>query len=408
MSSDVDSKSYLTSESAALPPRPPYDNPMSNECLPSQIQASIQQAGHEVEESLMARIKGGNLELADRRLELLASRTLTSPCLNSQQVKGLITFCLVISSGYSDSAISFIHSLILMLPDYGTKIQPIMDILFSKDGLLILQKSTIRTHLIFGSMKNRMSWTISGFGISTLTKHLYLNSFTKVGSASVARIDTFHAKEEFQFSVIYSSSNMSLSVPQCRLVANATDFDPGDPETIWNSTASHLSKKLLTRHYFQWPFDNFAFDDFAFDDFAFWVEIQQINSPRFWLPSPTAKELGLTSLHVVSGQGKSEFIRLLKGRNEEWGSLWAPPSCARIDHLFDRDHVWVVTQTMVSIETLALWAMHAMQAYKVYPGFWGRLLLTSSSKDGHLTTKMCYVLSPFFHWNVFSPCSSVN
>jgi len=30
-------------------------------------------------------------------------------------------------------------------------------------------------------------------------------------------------------------------MPEYKLIANATDFDSGDPETIWNFTVSHLS-----------------------------------------------------------------------------------------------------------------------------------------------------------------------
>lgn len=68
--------------------------------------------------------------------------------------------------------------------------------------------------------------------------------------------------------------------------------------------------------------------------------------------------------------------RLLKGRNEEWGNLRLPFFHARIGKLFDRDYVWVVTQTMVSFENLALWTVHSVLTNKVYPGFWGRRLLT--------------------------------
>ena len=74
-----------------------------------------------------------------------------------------------------------------------------------------------------------------------------------------------------------------------------------------------------------------------------------------------------------------EFSGLLKGWNKGWGSLRVPFYHARIGKLFDRDYVWVVTRTMVSYKNLALWVMHQVHAYKVYPGFWGRLVLASSS-----------------------------
>ena len=64
--------------------------------------------------------------------------------------------------------------------------------------------------------------------------------------------------------------------------------------------------------------------------------------------------------------------RLPKGWNKEWGSLQLPCSRARIGKLLDRDYVWAVTQTMVSFGNLALWAVHTLRYYKVYPGFWGR------------------------------------
>lgn len=65
---------------------------------------------------------------------------------------------------------------------------------------------------------------------------------------------------------------------------------------------------------------------------------------------------------------------LFKGRDREWGSLGIPDFHARVGKLFDRDYVWVVTQTMVSFDKLALWALHNVLTYRVYPGFWGRIL----------------------------------
>jgi hypothetical protein len=71
---------------------------------------------------------------------------------------------------------------------------------------------------------------------------------------------------------------------------------------------------------------------------------------------------------------------LPKGWNEEWGSLQLPCSRARIGELLRRDYVWAVTQTMVSFENLALWAVHTVRYYKVYPGFWGRRFLSFKSR----------------------------
>jgi hypothetical protein len=80
----------------------------------------------------------------------------------------------------------------------------------------------------------------------------------------------------------------------------------------------------------------------------------------------------------------------LKGWDKEWGSLGIPVFRARIGQLFDRDYVWVVTQTMVSFDILALWALHGVLTYKVYPGFWGRILrhLNKSTPDAPSSDKL--------------------
>lgn len=52
---------------------------------------------------------------------------------------------------------------------------------------------------------------------------------------------------------------------------------------------------------------------------------------------------------------------LLKGRSREWGNRKVPFYHADTSKLFDRDYVWFVTQTMVSINW-TLWA-----SYKVFP-----------------------------------------
>jgi hypothetical protein len=110
---------------------------------------------------------------------------------------------------------------------------------------------------------------------------------------------------------------------------NENDTNPnlGDLETVWNSPASHPSYQQSIQ----------VVKDYLRAVFA------------------TIKNAGFP-----------------KGWNEEWGSLRIPSFHARIGQLFDRDYVWVVTQTMVSFENLALWAVHNVLTYKVYPGFWGR------------------------------------
>jgi hypothetical protein len=80
---------------------------------------------------------------------------------------------------------------------------------------------------------------------------------------------------------------------------------------------------------------------------------------------------------------------LPKGWNEEWGSLQLPCSRARIEKLLYRDYVWAVTQTMVSFENLALWAVHTVRYYKVYPGFWGRRLLSFKKGRELNNTSVC-------------------
>jgi hypothetical protein len=61
-----------------------------------------------------------------------------------------------------------------------------------------------------------------------------------------------------------------------------------------------------------------------------------------------------------------------KGRGNQWFSV----HLARTTTLFDRDSVWVVTQTMVSMgSSLQLLGDRRWLCldFKVYPGFWGRL-----------------------------------
>jgi hypothetical protein len=134
----------------------------------------------------------------------------------------------------------------------------------------------------------------------------------------------FPAKEETQFGTIFSYNQHLLLY---EMNENEKTPNLGNLETVWNSTASHPSYRR---------------------------QIQITISMDTWL--------------LV-------FDGFPKGRNVEWGSLQDPSfHHARIGQLFDRDYVWVVTQTMVSFEKLALWAVHNVLTYKVYPGFWGRKL----------------------------------
>ncbi|KUJ17773.1 uncharacterized protein LY89DRAFT_61245 [Mollisia scopiformis] len=164
-------------------------------------------------------------------------------------------------------------------------------------------------------------------------KYPYNNSSAKVGPDYILPTNTFHAKEELQSNIFYSL----FDTLQWRWIENETNLSPGEPETIWNSKASHLSAART------WA---------SLIGIGGYSQLQSVNSC-------------INDIDTVN--------RFLKGRYEEWGNLETPYFPTKIDKLFDRDHVWAVTQTMVSLETLALCAMHVLQAYKVYPDFWGRL-----------------------------------
>ncbi|CZR66365.1 uncharacterized protein PAC_16266 [Phialocephala subalpina] len=203
----------------------------------------------------------------------------------------------------------------------------------------------------------------SGSGKTTFMKYLYNDSSTNIGSALVAWTETFYAKEELRFDITYSSSDKLPSLPRHKMIANETNLGPGDPETIWNSMASHLPQgEPLFR---------------CTSRFSFTPTQKQSRESRF-LQSFCRSYRMKIRYEVRNEPEVDEHGRSSKGWDEEWGSFWVPIFHSRIGQLFDRDHVWAVTQTMVSLETLALWAMHNVYAFKVYPGFWGRLLLGSS------------------------------
>ncbi|PVH83842.1 hypothetical protein DL98DRAFT_652286 [Cadophora sp. DSE1049] len=119
----------------------------------------------------------------------------------------------------------------------------------------------------------------------------------------------FHAKEEHQHDTATSSYDEYNDFLLFESAAYETNFDPGDPEMIWNSAASDIShqRQHIRAMILSW------YDELAPDV-------------------------------------------LLNGRNVEWGSLGICNFHARIDRLFDRDYVWAATQTMVLFGTLAFWA----------------------------------------------------
>jgi len=132
----------------------------------------------------------------------------------------------------------------------------------------------------------------------------------------------FRAKEANVSQNLYPKFKyQSLTIPD-----RAANSNPGDSEIIWNSSSSNPSRK----HVFPQDISHLRWDS----------------------------DIGHNGL--------------LKARKQEWGNLRLLCFHARIGKLLDRDYVWVVTQTMVSFENLALWAKHSVLTYKVYPGYWGR------------------------------------
>jgi len=122
-------------------------------------------------------------------------------------------------------------------------------------------------------------------------------------------------------------------MPKCPV-----DPNPGSSDIIYDYLASHPSPETLLRE------DSFTATDPTYD-----------NVGRQWI-------MGLDERFLDSDG-------FLKGWNFDWEGT---PSTHRDGKLLYRDHVWVVTQTMVIFEHLALWAAHTSLTYKVYPGFWGR------------------------------------
>lgn len=149
-----------------------------------------------------------------------------------------------VDGGCLEAVQFFLRTMILALPEYGREINQVAKFLFTTAGITLLRDPAIETQLTFGTAQSCMIWIISDFGISNFphTHQSHLNSFDKVGLFG-ARTTNFHAKEELHFNVKYSSSNDFTPVPRYKVNANVTNFDSGDPETIWNFTASHPPQK---------------------------------------------------------------------------------------------------------------------------------------------------------------------
>lgn len=107
------------------------------EISPQTMQARIQRARRDAE-ALKARIER-------KRYELFLADPVR---LNSEDVMESVKGC------YSDSAMSFFSSLILMLPDYWKETGLVMTMFFSNNGPQILRRSRIKTKLTFGPKRN--------------------------------------------------------------------------------------------------------------------------------------------------------------------------------------------------------------------------------------------------------------
>lgn len=159
-------------------------------------------------------------------------------------------------------------------------------------------------------------------------------------------IPFFHAKEDKRTSNSnFQYKQKSPAIPKC-----AVNPNPGSSEIICNSSASHPSQD---------------------------TSLLPFMAPR--------------RRHMSRGPHRTNLdsVGFLKGWNENWKNL-VPPNYPRIDELLDRDNVWVVTQTMVIFEHLALWAVHTLLTYKVYPGFWGRANLYHNNETGLMIQDLGY------------------
>jgi hypothetical protein len=139
---------------------------------------------------------------------------------------------------------------------------------------------------------------------------------------------------------------------------NENDTKPslGDFETIWNSSAAHSPLSTI-----------YSAAEAIYLTAVSKAVAYHVKSLRQKLQDQY-KVLVIEGLHDRCGE-------FLKGSEKEWGSLKFQSLLAATGQLLDRDCVWAVTQNMVSLKSLTLWAVHTARIYKVYPGFWGRLFL---------------------------------
>ncbi len=189
--------------------------------------------------------------------------------------------------------------------------------------------------------------------------HGFLNSFFP------AKEDKRTSNSDLQY------KQKSPAIPKCPVNPN-----PGSSEIICNSSASHPSQDTLLP-----PFMTPRQRSVSLGSHG---RVARVFSPsQFFIPGKDASiASGSTNDIIGSHRTDLDSDGFLKGWNENWENFIFFPNYPRIDKLLDRDHVWVVTQTMVIFEYLALWALHALLTYKVYPGFWGRANLYYTSETG--------------------------
>jgi hypothetical protein len=138
-------------------------------------------------------------------------------------------------------------------------------------------------------------------------------------------------------------------------------FTPGDPLVIWSSSASteeekqHISMPLLRP-----PFEDLVKSHWDLCP----LEIEEVFR-RF-------------AVQYTEPQKRRPSALIDK---EERGNQWSCRYHARTTTLFDRDSVWVVTQTMVSIGSsqrpLGDRRLLCLD-FSIYPGYWGLASLTAA------------------------------
>jgi hypothetical protein len=157
-------------------------------------------------------------------------------------------------------------------------------------------------------------------------------------------------------------------MPKCPVNPN-----PGSSEIICNSSASHPSQDTLLQ-----PFiarrRSVSLGSHGRVPCVFPPSLKIFipGNRLVFIPGKDAS-IASGSTHDIIGSHRTDLDSdgFLKGWNENWKNP-VRPNYPRIGKLLDRDHVWFVTQTVVIFEHLALWAVHTLLTFKVYPGFWGR------------------------------------